>query len=359
MKRLIYILIVLTTMIALNTRCNKDPELSVLRTVTFNSAASADVSSVILLEDNAGSDAVTIQWEAVDYFIGAPVTYYLQFTPLTDTSLWAKYTEIEVGVDLLSVTISVEELNDVAKKLQLEPGVINEIAIRVKSYVDRYAYSQPVVLDVTSYEVYSGFPSLWVAGDFQGWNPASAPRISSPKDDELYEGYIFIPPGGTNQFKFTAQPDWEPTAYGDGGSGNLIVSNASGDNFTAPSDGYFNLTANLTTMKYTITKTSWSIIGDATAGGWTTDTPMTYDEASQVWVVNADMTTAGSFKFRANNAWVIDFGIDADGVMKYADHNVFPYTPGLLNLTVPEDGNYIIILDLHDAGNYSYSLNKQ
>jgi len=70
------------------------------------------------------------------------------------------------------------------------------------------------------------------------------------------------------------------------------------------------------------------------------------------------MVTAGSFKFRANNAWKIDFGIDATGKLGYVDNPLFPYNGKLSNLTVPSDGNYTITLDLHVPGQYSYKLKK-
>jgi len=70
------------------------------------------------------------------------------------------------------------------------------------------------------------------------------------------------------------------------------------------------------------------------------------------------MSSAGSFKFRANNAWALDFGIDSEGKIKYADHPVLGYTAGLNNLTVSESGNYTITLDLHNATNYIFELKK-
>jgi hypothetical protein len=55
---------------------------------------------------------------------------------------------------------------------------------------------------------------------------------------------------------------------------------------------------------------------------------------------------------------VIDFGIDADGNLVYADNPFLGYTAGLNNLTVPSNGNYTITLDLHNSGDYTYTLHK-
>ena len=71
------------------------------------------------------------------------------------------------------------------------------------------------------------------------------------------------------------------------------------------------------------------------------------------------MKQAGSFKFRANDALVIDFGIDNSGNLQYADNPLFTYNPNRNNLTVPADGTYLITLDLHVSQHYTYSAVKQ
>jgi hypothetical protein len=70
------------------------------------------------------------------------------------------------------------------------------------------------------------------------------------------------------------------------------------------------------------------------------------------------MLQNGSFKFRANGAWVIDFGVDGNGNLAYADNPFFGYNGNLNNLTVPSSGNYTITLDLHVSGKYNYTLVK-
>lgn len=358
MKRIINLYTGLFLLLTFMVGCNEDPTLTVLRNVSFTEVPNASADVLVLNPDNASDEALTLNWTPVDYYIAAPVTYSVQFTAAADTANWSNSVTVIAGEDVLTKSFTQEELNDISQHLGFEPAVSTPLIMRVKSYVDRNAFSSPLVVQVTPYKVFTMYPSLWVPGDYQGWNPGAAPRITSPSDNKLYEGYINIPAGGSNQFKFTAQPDWEPMAYGDGGDGVLIEANYAGGNFTAPSDGYYNLTADLNGMTYTVTKTTWGIIGDATPGGWDTDTQLTFDPAENVWKVTADMTNAGSFKFRANNAWEIDFGIDSEGKLKYADHPVFGYTPDLNNLTVPETGNYTIILDLSDAGNYTYRLIK-
>ncbi len=144
----------------------------------------------------------------------------------------------------------------------------------------------------------------------------------------LFEGYVNITGSGIQYFKYTNAPDWNHTNYGDGGNGTFSTNGAAAG-LSVPNGGYYELTANLNNNTWTATATTWSIIGDATPGGWNNDTQLTYDPVNQVWTVTAPMITGGSFKFRANDAWVIDFGINNAGQIEYADNPFFGYTAGL------------------------------
>jgi starch-binding outer membrane protein SusE/F len=170
----------------------------------------------------------------------------------------------------------------------------------------------------------------------------------------LFEGYYDITGSGIQYFKYTNAPDWNHINYGDGGNGSFSTDGAAAG-LSVPNGGYYELTANLNSNTWTATATTWGIIGDATPGGWNTDTQMTYDATNQVWTVTAVMVANGSFKFRADDQWVIDFGIDGSGALQYADNPFFGYTAGLNNLTVPANGTYVITLDLHVSGKYTYS----
>ena len=349
--------------------CNEAPELTVLRDINFPSEIEVSSNDLVITESNLNDDVLTVTWPAVDYYIGAPVDYTVQFTVPSDTAgteAWGKARSVKAGTDVYTKTFKSKDLNKYALAFGMDANVPGAMVVRIKSYVDRDAFSKAMTIQFTPFvkvdvepepepEPEPTMPSLWVPGDYQGWDPSTAPRIVD-RGMGIYEGYIYIPDGGTYELKFTAQDAWEPMAYGSQEAGKLIEANYAGDNLLAPGAGYFMLTANLTNLTYTITKTEWSIIGDATVGGWTTDTPMSYNAAAKVWTVTTDMSTAGSFKFRANNAWIIDFAVDANGNFLYADHPVLGYTPDLLNLTVPETGNYTITLDLHDPENYQYTL---
>jgi len=361
MKPILNKLYIALAAILLFASCKKDAVLTYLDVVTFPSGVTASTNNVMLSADNLDSSVITFSWPAVIFKVDAPVTYTLQLDVPADTvggSAWSNAVSEEIGKDILSKSYKGSDLNTVAlSKLGLTGDSTNTIVARVKATLDRDVYSNAVAFNVTPYEVFVA-NVLYVPGAYQGWDPATAPVIAEANGKpKMYEGYVYMAGSGGQDFKYTNSPDWDHINYGDGGNGTFSIDGAAAGLHVADG-GYYELTADLNTNTWTATKTTWSIIGDATPGGWNADTQMTYDEANHVWKVTADMVAGGSFKFRANNAWVIDFGIDADGNLVYADNPFLGYTAGLNNLTVPSDGNYTITLDLHNSGDYTYALHK-
>ena len=341
--------------------CKKEGSILVANeNAAFSASLKASVDSVTLTPANDSDSVVTFTWPAVNYGSGIAVTYTLELDQVSDTSgtaAWGKATQYIAGNDVLHYSFAGQDLNNLMQTLGLFGST--PLAFRVLSNVNQYngsaskipgSYSSAVAVVVTPYTT-----NLWVPGAYQGWAPATAPTLNPfPGYAGLFEGYVNITGTGTQDFKFTNAPDWNHTNYGDGGGGTLTTNGLAGD-LTVPNGGYYELSANLNTSSWTATATTWSIIGDATPGGWNTDTQMSYNATTQVWTVTAPMIQAGSFKFRANDAWVIDFGIDNSGNLQYADNPLFPYNGTLNNLTVPANGTYLITLDLHVSGKYTYS----
>jgi len=370
MKNIFKLSCLILVMVLFN-RCKDEEEISKLHVVEFPRTFSSSVNSVVLTAQNDSVAVVQFAWQAVSYGIVGPVTYSLQFTVPSDTigtTPWANAHEIIVGNDLLTKSLMGYELNRIAiNELSLSPGLDAPIVVRARSFLNRPAYSNAIVLDVTPFDseqvILPRFDLLWVPGDYQGWLPATARNLASILIDSVYEGYVYFPEGSGLEFKYTAQADWRPIAYGSGG--DTILSEAIYpqdysilNRLSVPSPGYYFLTANLNNLSWTATRTTWSVIGDATLGGWTTDTQMSFDPATQVWSVTLNMRTAGSFKFRANNSWALNFGIDAEGNLAYSDNPLYPWNPLPQNITVPSDGNYTITLDLRVPGNYTFTLRR-
>ena len=199
---------------------------------------------------------------------------------------------------------------------------------------------------------------LYVPGDYQGWSPASAATLGSPKNDGNYDGYVNIPSGGTYQFKFTGEPDWNGNIYGDtaanGQSGVLTL--GGGNNLQVPGAGYYEISANTTANTWTATAiTSWSLIGSFAASGWSNDINMTYNSGSNSWSGQITTAAGDQFKFRANHAWTVnlgDAGGSAVGSLSYNGDNIGDPAK---NFSVPA-GTHTITLYLGNPGYYSYTI---
>ncbi|MEO5892497.1 MAG: SusE domain-containing protein [Ferruginibacter sp.] len=366
MQKIIHHLIRLALLLVILASCKKEGyQIFVKEASSPANALTASSTNIILSKATENTNAVTFSWNAADFNKESIVSYTLQLALAADTSgtnAWKNAKVFNAGNNLLSYSFITKDLNSLLTNMALPAGIAAKIAVRLKSDVNQYngsvsavssAYSGSVVLDITPYSL-----SLYIPGAYQGWNPSAAPLLN-PADGRpgLYEAYVYMPDKGLQYFKYTNAPDWDHTNYGDGGNGSFSTDGQAGG-LNVPDSGYYELTADMNTNKWTATRTSWGIIGDATPGGWDNDTQLAYDVANQVWKVTANMKHNGSFKFRANKEWVIDFGIDNNGNLVYADNPFFGYAANLDNLSVAEDGNYTITLDLHISGKYSYSLVK-
>jgi len=344
--------------------CHKDAALTTLATVKFTGPLTVTPTTAILSATTDSIIVTTFTWPAVVYPYKAHVTYTLQADLPTDTigaTPWANATDVTIGQDILTKALKGSDLNALALTVGIGANDTGKVVFRMQAYQDRNVYSNAVTVTVSPWKpavAFShGWPVLWVPGDYQGWSPPTAPTVAAEQPN-IYEGYINEPAGGTYQFKFTNAQDWNHTNYGDNGNGTLTTNGAAAG-MTLPGPGFYELVCNPVSLTWSYNLTTWSILGDATPGGWTTDTQLVYSATTGLWTVTANMVSTGSFKFRANDAWNIDFGISpTDGHLYYADNPAYPYNGNLNNLTVPSSGSYTITLDLRNPNNYTFTLKK-
>jgi hypothetical protein len=344
--------------------CKKEGEQYNLQAGAFaTSALTVSNNTAVLTAAKENDTALKYQWTAAS-FGGQPViSYILQLGRLADTTNnWATAQSFAIENGTRSFAFVTRDLNNLLNSMGLTPGTGNTVFVRIKANVNQYngaaSTVPPVYTNIITQQITSYSLDLYVPGDYQNWSPATAPKLAPvPGKAGMYEGYVYMPGAAQHYFKYTNAPDWNHTNYGDGGIGTFSTDGAAAG-LSLPDGGYYYLTANLNNSTWTATKTTWSMLGGATPGGWNTDTQLSYDEPTQVWKVTVNMIKNGSFKFRANDAWALDFGLDASGKLAYADNPFLGYTAGLGDLTVPEDGNYTISLDLHIAGSYTFTLQK-
>jgi hypothetical protein len=185
---------------------------------------------------------------------------------------------------------------------------------------------------------------LYVPGGHQEWDPGSAPSLYNRNFDFKYNGFVYFGEDNT-KFKFTTERNWDGPAYGDGGDGTL---SSDGPDLVASEAGMYKIDVDLSgSPVYSMVKTEWGLIGDATEGGWDSSTPMTYDPETKLWSVTTTFGS-GEFKFRANDGWDINLG-----------GNINNLTFGGDNFPVSEEGTYIVTLDLSDSKEFKGTFVKQ
>lgn len=346
MKTYIKKIIVFIAISVLFTSCTSNNELTVLKKVSFHEVVQASPTSVVIVRENLTNQITVISWGNVNYPINAPVTYALQFDLIADTfgsNAWKNAIRLEVGEDVLSKSLTGNELNDIASNLGLQSDVAGEIVVRVEALLDRKVYSEPINLTVTPYVSQINFPQIYMVGGFQGWDfntAASLPAISSG----VYQGYITFPSSSSLEFKFTTALNYNQF-YGANANGNFTE--GGNINLSVPNYTSYQITVNLNTLSYTAVPYSWGIIGPATPGGWNDDTNMNYDYLLHKWKYNGPLV-AGAVKFRLNDSWTINYGPSGNPSGNTSSGVVLFDAPGAH--TINTAGNYEITFT-HDPAN--------
>lgn len=199
--------------------------------------------------------------------------------------------------------------------------------------------------DVT-FTTLADITKIFVVGDYNSWDNSDNAKyiINTVTSGGQAEGYVWLTAGG---IKLTTDHSWDNAhTFGDNGSGGLTNP---GNNITVATTGYYLIRANLSAMTYSLTLTTWGVIGDATPGGWSTQTDMTYNPTTLTFQLGLHMTSGGSFKFRGTSDWSINYGSTA------ADGSTLD--AGGSNIAVTADGDYAITLDLSHPNQYTYSAN--
>ncbi len=177
---------------------------------------------------------------------------------------------------------------------------------------------------------YTAVATVWgVIGDAtpNGWNDETGltynPALTT------WNGGMHLTVGS---IKFRANHSWD---YNYGSTPADATLDASGSNIAIALEADYVFTLDLShPLAYTYSANRWGVIGDATPDGWNSDQNMTWDPVNQVLKVTLNMVV-GAFKFRANDAWDINYG----------GANLNALTPGGDNIPITVAGNYTITFD--------------
>ncbi len=326
---------------------NNNPVLDMSKTVAPVLQKPADGANIVLKEENADS-VITFEWTATQYNVEdlQNTTYVLQMD-LADSNF-------SKPVDLLSTTaLSYEategDLNKRLIGLGMEPEKTYAVEFRVMSYLvqdnpDTKVYSAVNSLQMTPYKATqpsSGPDTLWVPGDYQGWNPAEAPNVYSNENNGQYKGWIYFPEGGTFEFKFTSAPDWNHTNFGFGGEGVLDTDPGAG-NLKVPGEGNYLLSIDTVALTWGHELQNFALIGSFGDCDWGCDEPLTWDADNQLWTVTMTFKAGDEFKWRANGEWTVNLGNATDppdGTLSQDGSNI----------VIDTDGTYTVNLILSES----------
>lgn len=302
---------------------------------------------VVLSPATPLNPGLSLTWAAANYGTPTQITYHVE----VDKSGDLFDTPIEVtSTNNTYANVTSDLLNSASVAAGLTPFTQGGLEVRIRATVgansEQPTYSNVVTYLVTPYS--TELPKIAVPGNHQGWNPPTAPRLASSAFGATdYEGYVWLDGG----FKFVA-PDaagnfnWGNDDWGDDGSFSGVLA-LTGESDCSVTAGYYKVTANTTTLLYNTTLTTWGIIGAATPGDWSSSTALTYNATTSKWEGIVALT-AGEFKFRANDAWDINYGGDPASLSQDGS-----------NLSVDTAGSYLVELDLSNPRAYTYTLTLQ
>lgn len=339
MKSINYILLFAMILTILGS-CKKDEQRAIATSGTATSF-SASASTIDLSKENADETVLTLDWTKADFGYQAELANTIQFDIQGGDFSNAK--EVTTDAAALSKAFIGSDFNGILLSMDLPVGeaahIIARLKTQIKSSTLTPVYSEVINLEATPFSLIS---YIYVPGDYQGWNPATADSLASQKSNGIYDGIIYFPDKAEANFEFKITPgkNWD-NAYGDGGDGKISTT---GGNFKAPGAGSYQIKADLNTLTYEMTFNQMGIIGDATLGGWDSDTDMIFDNGKQTWSVTTHLD-AKELKFRKNHDWGVNYG-GADGTAVLNGDNI----------KITEAGEYVITLDINTL---TYSIVKK
>lgn len=313
-------------------------------------------------------------WNTADFGVPTNVSYDLQRSIMGDFS-----DAVLVGTTTSNeIAMTIGQMMAVAKEAGLDDDSetpasnMGSFAVRIRAYVGNGG-STEVISDTKTISVIlqeakvdpgvPELPQLFVVGNFlvagnyfaEDWKaPGAVPIAASAFGKTDFEGFVDINVASP-EYKFLPTNESFEGDYADDGTFTGVLVQEGEVNAKAAGPGYYLVKANTTTLKYSIQVTSWAITGNATPLGWpdngVQDQNMTYNKDSKKWEIIIDLTAGDNeFKFRANDAWDLNFGDDeADGKLEY----------GGTNMKVSESGTYKVELDLSMPRAYTYTATLQ
>lgn len=279
----------------------------------------------LVLDSNfPANPALTINWEAATFTVPVEVKYQVAISA-TEAFTDPKILLLSTLDNFKSFTTL--EMNNAAKSVGLVPDVVQKMYFRVSSFTgsnnDLLQQSNVTVLSIKPYlarPTYN-FSELFLIGDATagGWDNLTTNGNLIPllktSDASKYEFTGLFKPGGFKMIR--VKGDWT-AQFGLGASTGALSTDGGSGNISIATEGYYKLTVDTTSLTYTLvpvtnpgtTYANISIIGTATDGADIQLTKSAFDP--HLWTAKAEPLKTGVFKFRANNAWDVNWGTNSE-----------------------------------------------
>ena len=335
--------------------------------------------SYVINETNLANTFETIIFKKADYGVALQTDNQLELA-VAGTS-FAKPINLGIATSENFVKLTYTELNNALINLGLTPNTPVDVEVRVKSNiktdgkVENYVYSKPISFTVTPFKANPDdlFKKINVPGAYAGaagyanWSPDNSPNLYSPKNNDVYRGFIYFKPSSNPddlQYKFTINQKWDGDKGDDGTFSDKLIQEGE-TNCKVAIGGAYYIKVDWSANTYNAILANFGIIGDATPTGWSSDTEFIYNPATKTFVINSiALSDSGVFKFRANGKWDMKFQpASADQkIVSGKEVQTYLSSEGTVNgdpsYKVAEAGNYKVELDLHNSGYYKLTLTK-
>lgn len=309
-----------------------------VETIQLNSDANTMVSlstdAVILTEELAETNVLTVSWTLPEFGFDAAPTYTIlmdvtggDFSDAQLISANSNYSKDFMG----------NELNNKLLSLGMTPGEEASVDIKVLTSLSAYQEmtSETVSLTVTPYSSLLDLTTnLGVVGSATpgGWGNENIPDLPfyTTSVANVYVAYVTLRDG---EIKFRKDNLWTEN-YGDTGMDGTLE--AGGDNIVVTA-GSYKITLDMNELSYTMEAYSWGIVGSATTNGWDgPDMMLNYNPNQDDWKAVVTLID-GEIKFRFNNDWGLNYGdTGADGTIENAGDNI-----------AVTAGNYLVTFNLN------------
>lgn len=311
----------------------------------------SECGDIIVNADNSDSENVVFSWTAADFGQPVQILYSVYITLNGQEGL--------VGTsNSTSLAISKGDINGV---------VINSLGVTANETAEGItAYVSAQIANTTNYEAIKSSVSntfsvqtyaaplkwLYLCGEFNNWTQTSAPIFwETNGGTNTYTCMVDFSASADNTnsfFKVLPEQSWSSSYGKDDFTASWTIADNNDGNLSMPitEATIHEVTVNMAVMTIDQTAVGNTLGLSGTFNNWgedEADAAFTYDALNSIWKTDVVALEAGQeIKVRADGAWTTNWG--TSGKNSTAVPGGIELAAGGDNLTVPESGNFIVVL---------------